>query len=295
MDIFRKGLRRFVHVLGEKRLISSYHTMTWLHMIEMVKIPRMHPPKDFNEKIIWMEFNTDTTQWSNLADKYEVRKYIKNKGLENILIPLIGIFNSFDEINFSDLPGSFVIKTTNACEQIIIVKDKSKIKEEEIRKKISQWMKTPFGYKTGEVHYQKILPRIIIEELLPTKEGRSITDYKFYCFNGKVESCLVLTERNYVNKKYKVNFVNPYTWEDIPDFIKDKVRGDFNAIEKPKNIDKMIEVASILSKGFPFVRIDLYEVDGRVYFGEMTFTPAGGRAYYLTKNASEQLGNFLKI
>lgn len=264
--------------------------MKLLHLIELSRWPNLKKPKDINEKLMWLEFNTDTSEWSRLADKHEVREYIRQKGFESNLIPTLGLYNAYDEIDFNSLPESFVIKTTNGCRQTEIVKNKNLIDHERLKNKIANWLAKPFGYATGEKHYQIIKPRIIIEKLLSDEEGKIPIDYKFYCFRGKVEACLVCTERDLKTQEYKLNLFNPEGWEEFQDSIIPSMRGKTDASKPPKNLQKMVEMASKLSENFPFVRVDLYEVGEKVYFGELTFTPSGCRSYNLTTKMLNEFG-----
>ena len=294
MNIFKKGIRRLMHILGEKKVISTNQTIKWLHFIELGRWPNLKKPIDINEKLMWLEINSDTSEWSRLSDKYEVRGFIKDCGFENTLVKLIGIYESINEIDFRSLPESFVIKSTNGSSQTIIVKDKTKVNIPQITKQIESWFKLPFGLATGEKHYLQIKPRIIIEELLPTKDGEHPLDYKFYCFNGKAEYCLILSERNIQKESYKINLKITSTWEEVSDAIKSKYLGKVSSETKPPELQKMISMAEKLSKKFPFVRVDLYNIEGKIFFGEMTFTPAGCRTPYFNKDFIVKLGNLME-
>lgn len=295
MNIFRKGIRRFIHLLGKKELMSSKRTMRFLHLVELGRWPNLKNPKDINEKLMWMEFNTDTSQWSRLADKYGVREYVKLKGFGNILVPMIGVYDNFADIDFNALPMEFVIKSTNGSSQTIIVRDKTKLDPNKIGKNIGNWFKIRFGLSTGEVHYLKIKPRIIIEKILPLKNQDLPIDYKFYCFKGEVKACLVFSERNIQKEFYKINLVDPFTWKEIDNSIKPNYRGNLSNINKPSKLGEMISIARKLSEDFPFVRVDLYEIDSKIYFGEMTFTPAGCRTPYMTRQMLYKFGESLII
>lgn len=295
MNIVRKIIRKLIHFLGKKRLINPRITMVLLHSIELSRYPNLKNPIDFNEKLMWLEHNVDTSIWSFLSDKYEVRKYVKEKGFSDILIPLISLYNSFDEIEFSALPNQFIIKSTNGSEQVIPVFNKINIDQKQLQKQIKKWFKYPFGLSTGESHYLKIKPRIIIEKLLSSDSKFDIIDYKFYCFNGNIEGCLVITERDLQNKTYKLNMINPYIWEEISGAILPEFKGQFNNIKRPQNLNRMIGIASSLSKEFPFVRVDLYNIEGQIFFGEMTFTPAGCRQSCMPRTYLIKLGNLLQF
>ena len=294
MNIFRKGLRRLVNILGEYRISPPLLTICMLHLIERGYFPNLSNPKELQEKLIWLSYNSDTSKWSQLADKYEVRKYIKDRGLEEYLIPILGIYDKPEDINFSILPDNFVIKSTNGSGQIIIVDNKEKKKPEVLRKTIKGWFKKPYGLSSGEPHYLKVPPRIIIEEFIRMSDGTIPIDYKFYCFNGKVDSCLVLSGRDIESDSYNINLKNPFSWEEIPDAI-EKPYLSKTSLGKPENLDKMIEIASLLSKDFKFVRVDLYNVNGKIYFGELTFTPAGCRLKETKRSYLKQLGDNLQL
>ena len=232
-------------------------------------------PTEFNEKIRWMQFNTDTSQWSSLADKYGVRKYLMAKGYEHILVKLYGKWDKADDIDFESLPNSFILKTNHGYGEIIIVKDKSKADLWEIRKKMDYYLNTPFGIWSAEPHYLRIKPCIIAEELLFQDGGisTSLIDYKFYCFNGVPVACGVFYDRNLEahNKgmtPYDMEWVKHEEWrrENIVKPCKD--------IPKPQTLELMKKACKDLASQFPFVRMDFYEVKGKLYFGEFTFTPA---------------------
>lgn len=294
MNIIRKGIRKLIHILGGKKLIPPQTTLRLLHTIELGRFPNLKSPKDLNEKLIWMEINSDTTQWSNLSDKAQVREFVKSKGFENNLVPLIGVYESCEEIDFNSLPSRFVMKSTNGSEQILIVEDKNLINKTVLSENIKKWMKNPFGLATGESHYLKIKPRIIIEEYIGEEIGILPTDYKFYCFNGEVDSCLVITDRNQDQHTYKLNLIDIETWQDIPGAILPIYHGDIDKIKKPDRLAEMIKIAQVLSKDFLFVRVDLYNVNHRVFFGEMTFTPSGCRNPCMSKDQLIYFGEKIK-
>ena len=239
-------------------------------------------PTEFNEKIRWMQFNTDTTMWSFLADKYRVREYLKEKGYEHILVKLYGKWDKAEDIDFDLLPNSFILKTNHGYGEIIIVKDKSKVNIEQVRIKMQKYLDTPFGILSAEPHYLRIKPCIIAEELL-VQDGNlseSLIDYKFYCFNGVPEACGVFYDRDvYLHE----NGMTPYdmNWVKHEEWRRKDLRTSFKNIPKPKTFDLMKQACKDLASQFPFVRMDFYEVNGKLYFGEFTFTPAalGGGSY----------------
>lgn len=254
-------------------------------------------PEDLNQWIHWLYFNTDTSSWIDLADKFKVRNYVRDKGFGNNLVKLYGQWDKIDSFKLSQLPNSFVLKMNNGCGDIIIVKDKSKIDETAIKDYFRPMFKGVYGNDTVEDHYTKIKPYLIAEELLDKNnqevKSSSLIDYKFWCFNGKPVICFVVLNRE--KGKYVVDLYDvDNDWERIEKgnmkYNLHHLRND-NRIPKPKCFDEMINVASELSKGHPQMRVDLYEVNEKVYFGELTMTSLGGRMNYFGKDILRRLGS----
>ena len=261
-----------------------------LFFIRTHKSLNLRNPKSFNEKTTWLKMYKykDNDLVIMCSDKYEVRKYIEKKGQNSILNELYGVYDNFDEIKFDELPDKFVIKCTHGCAYNIICDNKSNFDISSARRKINKWLKEKYGYATTELHYTRIKPRIIIEKYLCDNKGNMPVDYKFYCFNGKVECVLVCSERE---KKLRLSYYD-LNWKRI-NYETEKWSSKVN-VKKPKNMGEMINIAQILSKEFPFVRVDLYNDNGCIIFGELTFTPACCCAPYYTKEADKILGNQLK-
>ena len=262
-----------------------------LFFMRTKKWPNIKHPKTFNEKTTYLKLY----KYSNdglvvkCADKYEVREYVKNQKYESILNELYGVYDNFDDIDFDKLPNKFALKCTHGCAYNIICSDKSKFNKEEARKKVNKWMKEKYGYATTELHYTKIKPRIIIEKYLCDESGKMPLDYKLYCFNGKVKCVLVCSEResNLRLSYYDLN------WNRLP--YEKKCWSSSVDIEKPANLDKMIKISEALSKDFPYVRVDLYNDNGEIIFGELTFTPACCCAPYYSELGDNELGEMLEV
>lgn len=252
-------------------------------------------PKDIDEKVNYMKLYTDTSMWSILADKYEVREYVKRMGLSHTLNELYGVYDSPEEIDFNTLPNQFVIKTTNGGggNSVLIVKDKNSIDTQQVIAKLKEWLMIPMAYKYAESHYGKIKPRLIIEKYLQCPEdATSLIDYKFNSFNGNVYTVFLCSDREF-GKQVKYS-VYDLEWNLYPEKVKPEYATD-TKYAKPSSLKKMIEYSSILSKGFPYVRIDWYEVEGEPIFGEMTFTPAGGFQQFYNYEYLLELGEQCQI
>ncbi len=248
-------------------------------------------PKRYTEKLQHLRLyeypNNDLV--SKCASRVGVREYIKELGLDEYLIPCLGIYDNFDDINFAELPNQFVMKCSHACAFNMIVKDKSTLNINEARKKFNKWLKTNYGKKTIELHYAKIKPQIIIEKYIGGLELP--LEYKIHVFNGKAKNLYVVSGRG-KDIRYN-NYYIDWTPFDGSQFNGWK-KTDY-PLNKPENFDEMIKLAETLAKPFPFVRVDLYNIDGKIYFGEMTFTPAKGTLILDDDSADFEMGEWLKI
>lgn len=230
-------------------------------------------PSSFPEKIIWLMLYSDISLWPRLADKYAVREYVKEKCGEECLNDLYGVYDSPEEINYEELPSSFVLKTTNGCATNILVKDKDALDIRLSNNKLKKWMKFPYGELTGQTHYWKIRPRIIAEKYLTPSDGQiSLVDYKFFCFEGKPEYVVVYSNREENSHRFEV-MVYDMSWKEHPELVNPENRFS-SLLPRPVSFERMMDIVRLLSGPFQFVRVDLYEIDGKPVFGEMTFTPS---------------------
>ncbi len=242
-------------------------------------------PKDLNEKILWLKFHEDQHKWANLADKILARKYVEERGLKEILIPLYKQWDSAKDVmaDWNELPEEFVLKSNNGCGRVIVINSENGGKENAdlqfIKSRLRRWQREKdYGVLSTELHYQFIKNSIYAEKLLPsddvsTENNYSLVDYKIWCFNGEPYGCLVVVDRQGGNKKRYFDYYD-LNWTQRTDLLNDKTSKPF--IPKPENWDRMLEYASILSSGIPQVRVDLYNIHGEIFFGEMTFTSACG-------------------
>lgn len=256
---------------------------------EMGRRLNIAKPHDLNEKIIWLEFFSDTSNWSALADKHTVRQYVISKMGGGNLIQLIGKWDRVEDIDFDSLPEKFVIKPNNGSYDTIIVNDKSKADIVDIRKRLDKSLHSKFGYDNGEIHYLRIKPCIIAEELLETNNPLGLIDYKIWCFDGKPYCIFVCLDRDPITHHAEFTCYD-MEWNWRPDMMHPDFRGN-QQCPKPENLPQMIDMASKLSVGLPQCRVDMYNIDGKIYFGEMTFTSNYGMMPYFTQEVLDQMGD----
>jgi hypothetical protein len=262
--------------------------------------PNLHHPYDLNEKILYLKLYGDTTQWTRLADKYAVREYVASCGLGSILIPLYGVWEHAAEVPLDDLPQKFMLKANNGDGKgTNILVDKRNMTEayrQQLYSKMEKWLsKRNIGALSAEPQYKNIPPRIIAEKVLQkNKEETSIIDYKIWCFNGRPYSILVC-----YNRQNTITTLGCYdlNWSFHPEKMS-RTRHHLIAvqpIQRPKYLEKMLEIARVLSQPFPEVRVDLYEAEDKVWFGELTFTSLGGMMNYYTPEYLRELGRQVLI
>lgn len=247
-------------------------------------------PKTFNEKLQWLKLHDRKPEYTKMVDKYEAKKYVSEKIGEEYIIPTLGVYDSFDEIDFDSLPNQFVIKCTHDSGGLVIVKDKASFDIEKARRKIEKSLKQRYYYFSREWSYKDVVPRIIVEKFMDSNTDEGLVDYKFYCFNGKVK-CLYVSEGLEDHSTAKISFLTT-DWEFAP-----FKRSDFRAFDalppKPKHFDEMIVLAEKLSAGHSFLRVDLYENNDKIYFSELTFYPCAGMMPFEPKEWDRILGDWI--
>ena len=253
------------------------------------EVLNLENPKTFNEKIQWLKLYDSTPIKTRLADKYLVREWVKEKIGEEYLIPLLGVWDKAEDINFDKLPKQFVLKCNHGSGYNIIVKDKSKINVNKIRKQLNEWLNEDFAFKYGfELHYSDIPRKIIAEEYI--SNGKDLYDYKIWCFDGKAMYIQFLSERKqnlkmafYDTNWIKQDFVYSYEY-------------DKKVIKKPESLKKLLLLAEKLSEGFLHVRVDFYILNnGDIKFGEMTFTSLSGTCKWNPQRSNKMLGDLIQM
>lgn len=249
-------------------------------------------PVRYTEKLQYLRLKVCPNEplVSKCAGRSGLREYAKEMDFEDNLIEIYGIFNRFDDIDFDKLPDQFVMKCTHACAFNYLCYDKNKIDKNALRKKFNKWLGTNYGKKTVELHYSKIKPQIIIEKFM-FENGKLPIEYKIHVFNGVAKNMYVVTSRG-VDIRYN-NYYIDWTPFDGSQFNGWK-KSDY-PLTKPSNWDEMVKMAETLAKPFPFVRVDLYSIDGHIYISEMTFTPAKGTLILDDDQCDFEMGEWLDI
>lgn len=252
-------------------------------------------PKNLNEVIQWLICFSDISEWPRLTDKYAVREYVKSKDLEHTLPKLYGVWNNANNINFESLPEKFVLKCNHDSGSVYIIDKHLCDNIDAIKEELNKKLRVKFGYEGLEMHYNKIKPLIIAEEFLQSSSAelhfsKSLIDYKVWCFNGKASWIFCCYGRTSAGVYVELHDLN---WKYYPEYIVETNHylDGKGLVPRPSTLDKMIEAAEILSDGFPQVRADFYEVCGKLYFGELTFTSCAGRMDYFTDEFLKIMGD----
>ncbi len=246
-------------------------------------------PKTFNEKIQWLKLYDRKPIYTTMVDKHEAKQYVASVIGDKYIIPTLGVWDQFREIDFSALPDQFVLKCTHDSGGLVICLDKTKFDIEEARKKINISLKRNYYYSSREWPYKNVTRRIIAEKYITDSESVDLKDYKLMCFNGKVKCTFVCSNRT---DSLRVTFFDN-DWRRMPFERHYPVSREM--IKKPDNFDKMVELAEILSHNIPFVRVDFYEIKGKIYFGELTFYPGSGFEEFTPDEWDEILGDWIVL
>lgn len=251
----------------------------------------LNNPKTFNEKIQWLKLYDRNPLYTSLVDKYEVRQFVKEKIGEEYLIPLLGVWDNFDDIDFEALPNQFVLKCTHDSGGLVICKDKSKLDITKAKKKINSCLKRNYYWVLREWPYKNVKPRIIAEKYMEDEPGKGLKDYKFFCFDGIVKAMFVATDREVHQTKFDF-FDADFNHLPFKQHYPNNVKID---LVKPMSFEQMKKLASELTAGFPHCRADFYDVGGKVYFGELTFSHFSGLEPMEPMEWDEKFGEMIHL
>ena len=279
-----KKIKYAMRIVPDKAYIQMYY------FAHFKRFCNLRNPETYNEKLNWLKLHDRNEEYTKLVDKYEVKEYIASIIGEDYIIPTLGVWNHFDDIDFEKLPNQFVLKCTHDSEGLVIVKDKSKLDKVAAKEKIEAALKQNFYYIGREWPYKNVKPRIIAEKYMEDHVDGELRDYKFFCFDGQPKAMFIASDRASDHVKFDY-FDLEFNHLDI----KQKYPHAQNTLRKPETFDKMIEFSKILSIGFPHVRVDFYEVDGRLYFGELTFYHFSGFMPFEPSKWDKTFGDWIHL
>lgn len=291
--IFLEGILRRIGFLLPDRLFLKCQ-----YFLIMGERLNLNNPSTFTEKIQWLKLYNRRPEYHLWVDKCEVKKYVASVVGDRYLIPTLGVWDCFKDINFDSLPDQFILKSTHGSHASVICRNKAEFDRQGAQRLFEKMQRTS-PYKTfREWAYKDVKPRILAEQLMVNGNDKELTDYKFFCFNGEVKYCQVIKDRSgsetidffdaewnhqeFIGLLQKKRTMRSATKLQVP-------------IEKPSAYDEMIEVARKLAVNQPFVRIDLYEINGRGYFGEITFYPAAGLGVFEPAEWNQRLGTLIRL
>lgn len=285
--ILLRGLviRKPFYWLPEKLILKV------LYKTEMSKKLDFNNITTFNEKLQWLKLYDRDPKYTRLVDKYEVRGFISETIGKEYLIPLLGVWDTVEEIDWDSLPNQFVLKCTHDSGGVIICKDKSKFDIQAAKEMLEELQKKNFFYAGREWPYKNVAPRIIAEKLMVDDSQISLKDYKIFCFDGEPKLIQVMSDRT--EKGFDLNHYD-VNWNEL-NIERKGIKRNPNTIEMPKKLNEMLDISEKLSNGMSFVRVDLYFINDEIYFGELTFYPSSGYMDFVNYEDDFQLGSWINL
>ncbi len=249
-------------------------------------------PQTFNEKLQWLKIYNRRPEYTTMVDKYEAKLYVADKIGEEYIIPTLGVWEKFEDIDFDALPDRFVLKCTHDSGGLVICRDKSKLDKEAAKEKIERSLKRNYYWANREWPYKDVKPRILAEKYMEDSVTKELRDYKFFCFNGEMKVMFIASERynketetrfDFFDRQFQhLDFRNGHPNADVPP-------------AKPEKFEEMCMLAEKLSGDIPLLRVDFYEVDGKIYFGELTFSHWSGTMPFEPHEWDKKLGDWIKL
>lgn len=285
----RTLIRKMLKLQVAKKLSDSTYLKTfyWAYRGEKLDLEN---PKKYSEKLQWLKIHDKNPKYTNLVDKYEVKNIIQDKIGSQYIIPTLGVWDNFDDINFKELPNQFVLKCTHDSGGIVICKNKEELNIKEAKKKLQKHLLNNFYNFGREWPYKNVKPRIIAEKYMVDESQKELKDYKIFCFHGEPKMIQVDTGRfsNHRRNIYDINWNLQNIRAEHDCELETK-------IEKPVKLDEMLEIAKFLSKDIPHVRVDLYSIKDKIYFGELTFYHGSGIEKIGTTEDELKIGKWLDL
>ena len=249
-------------------------------------------PKTYSEKLQWLKVYDRKPVYSTMVDKYEAKKYVADLIGEEYIIPTLGVWDSVEDIDFDSLPDQFVLKCTHDSGGLVICPDKRKLDVDAAKKKLAHCLKQNFFWSGREWPYKNVKPRILAEKYMVDESGYELKDYKFFCFGGEPKALFIASDRQLEGEEVKFDFFD-MEFRHLP--FRNGHPNATHPIACPPAFEKMKELAAVLSKGIPQLRVDFYDINGRVYFGELTFFHHSGLETFEPEEWDEKFGEWIKL
>ena len=270
--------------------MSDRSFIKWEYFSGMRKFPDIEHPTTYNEKLQWLKLNDVHPEYGELVDKVTAKEHVEKIIGKEHIIPTLGVWDSFDEIDFDKLPDCFVLKTTHDSGGVVVCPDKIKLNKKEAKDKLEKSLKHDYFLAHREYPYKFVKPRILAEQYMVDESGTELKDYKFFCFDGECKMLFVATGRGKGDVRFDffdtefnhLPFVQGHPWAD-------------ETPKRPNGFEEMVQLAEKLSSGFPHVRVDFYDVNGHIYFGEMTFFHFSGNVPFVPEEWDHKIGEWLTL
>ena len=260
----------------------------WEFFSGMARFPELDNPQTYNDKLQWLKINDIHPEYAEIVDKATAKDFVRKIIGDEYIIPTLGTWETFNEIDFDKLPNQFVLKTTHDSGGVVVVSDKSKFNKEAACRKLEKSLRKNYFFQHREYPYKYVKPRILAEKYMVDESGTELKDYKFFCFDGKCRMLFIATDRGIGDVKF--DFFDT-EFNHLP--FKQGHPWATKEIKKPTGFEKMIELSEKLSKGFPHVRVDLYDINGKIYFGELTFFHFSGNVPFEPAEWDKKIGDWL--
>ena len=294
IEIFKNPFRLFM-TFGHRGWFNWINDKTYLQIAYRIAMGKKLPldnPQTYNEKLQWLKLYDRKPEYTLMVDKFEAKKYAASIIGEQHIIPTLGVWDRFDDIDFDKLPNQFVLKCTHDSGGLIICKNKTKLNKEKARSVINGCLKNNYYWGQREWPYKDVKPRIIAEKFMVDESGYELKDYKWFCFDGEPKALFIATDRGVKGEETKFDFFD-MDFNHLP-----FTNGHPNAnkeIKRPAGFDKMRVLAEKLSKGIPHVRVDFYDINGHIYFGELTFSHWSGMTPFVPEEWDYTFGSWIKL
>ena len=279
-------VRKAMRILPDKWAISLDYYRAF------GKLPNFKNPKTYNEKLQWLKLYNRNPIYTTIVDKHAVKQYVADRIGESYIIPTLGVWESFDEIDFDTLPDQFVLKCTHDCGGLVICKDKSKLDKSAAKQKLEQCLRRNYYWNLREWPYKNVKPQIIAETYMEDPTTQDLRDYKFFCFDGEVKALFIASDRQTEGEETKFDFFD-MEYNHLP--FQNGHPNAYTLPQKPVCFEEMKQLAATLSKGIPHVRVDFYEVNGKIYFGELTLFHWSGLVPFQPEEWDYTFGSWLTL